>query len=163
MTDVLIERVDFFPEAHLVRMAGNQSTGVISITEPERRAPLNEDRWGAVLRLGFHDVDTTKYSEEENEELRETGYTLFTEEHARIILEWLNKYEDKLYAIYVHCAMGISRSAAVALFVAERYRLPIDDWKTARYNKHVYRTLFNEWTKDPEIQKRILEERERTV
>jgi predicted protein tyrosine phosphatase len=138
-------------------MAGNHFTGVISITEPARQAPVRPEKWGALLRLGFHDIDTTKLTEDENKEIAgEKKYTLFDNEHAHRILQWLDKYDDTLKAIYVHCAMGISRSAAVVTFLAAKYGLEINRAKASSYNRRVYRVLYDEWTKDPKIREQIL-------
>jgi len=42
--------------------------------------------------------------------------------------------------VLVHCHAGISRSAAVAKWIAEKYELPYPE-RYMLYNKHVYRTL----------------------
>lgn len=135
MLNHTIKRVEFFPEHVLVRYPGNPFTGVISITEPHRIARIAEDAWGALLRLAFHDIDNPIQ-----------GYTPFNSKMAQRVFRWLTTYETKLEAIYVHCSLGISRSAAVALFLSERYKLPIDSYKYNRHNSFVYKTLHNLWT-----------------
>ena len=148
-SSVTIEFVDFFPEHKIVGFGGNHSSiGVISITEPGRHALFADDAWSAVLRLQFHDKDRLEDIDQ--------GYVLFDQEHAQEVLTWLQKHENDLRAVYVHCALGASRSAAVALFVAEKYGLRIDRTKASRYNRRVYRVLYDEWTKDPKVRERIL-------
>jgi len=128
-TDSTIERVFFIPERDAVERNGSAFSGMISITEPGRTAPIDSDKWGTVLRLRFHDIDKPYQN-----------YTLFNEKYAKRIVKWLKEYEGTLTVVYVHCAAGISRSAAVAKFIAEVYGLAFDkDYPL--YNKHVYAEL----------------------
>lgn len=146
----MIEVVDFFSEQRLCGFAGNAFTGVISVTEPDRVAKVKDKRWPTVLRLNFHDVDQFR-----------SGYTIFNQGHAERILEWLATWENDLNAVYVHCAMGVSRSAAIAMFIAEKYGLQkkFDYLRASRYNRHVYRTLWELWTSSDEVREEILARR----
>ena len=95
-----------------------------------RPANLKEG-WHSVLRLEFDDIDT-----------EEEPYILFNEAHANRIIEFVTEVRDghEIEGILVHCQAGISRSAAVAKWIAERYQLPFPN-KYSLYNKHVYRVL----------------------
>lgn len=70
----------------------------------------------------------------------------FTESHARQILASVYANKDTIDTIYVHCLMGVSRSAAVALFLTEAFNeITIEDIRRSpycNYNRHVYTTLF---------------------
>jgi len=124
-----IERTAFMSEERACTLPGNSFTGLISITEPDRFALINAEKWGALLRLQFHDVDKPWQN-----------YVLFTENDAQDIIDWLKEYENTLLTVLVHCAQGISRSAAVAKFIAEVYSLDFPK-SYSSYNKHVYNLL----------------------
>jgi len=127
----VIKHVDFFPEDVLVNMPGDEYTGVISICDIDHNVDrLFDHRWAQVLRLKFDDIDHPR-----------PHYHLFTETQARHILQWLEKHAGSLLAIYVHCWAGVSRSAAVARFIARKYGLPFDEAKGKSYNRYVYSML----------------------
>ncbi len=103
---------------------------VISITQPGETVALKEG-WHSVLRLHFHDIDVP-----------EEPYVLFNDQHANEIINFLEDVAEtgEIEGALVHCQAGISRSAAVAKWIAERYGLGFPE-KCMLYNKHVYRTL----------------------
>ena len=127
----MIEAVRHYCEYDLCQLSGKSTIGVISITEPDRFVKeLDEDRWAFVLRLYFHDLDKPWQN-----------YVLFTSEQANEVIDWLQAHADDLNAVYVHCAAGISRSAAVAKFIADVYDCFFDELKGGLFNRHVYRVL----------------------
>ncbi|MGH7857977.1 MAG: hypothetical protein ACREQY_11670 [Candidatus Binatia bacterium] len=79
---------------------------VISIREPGSDMPQipSNDFCRGILRLSFHDRDRLDTPETE----------LFTAEHARRILGFVDGIHGTIDALVVHCEAGISRSAAVA-------------------------------------------------
>jgi len=149
----MINRTNHFSQEDLCRMRGDPAIGVISITAPGELAPLNEDAWSSVLRLQFHDLDEWHVGPEYANQIK------FNLAHAQAILNWLTIYGSTVEAVWVHCALGISRSAAVALFIADRYDIPINRARASSYNKLVYRTLWDRWTSDPKVQQMILDRR----
>lgn len=90
-----------------------------------------KDGWHSVLRLEFDDID-----------VEEEPYIIFNELHAEQIIDFVTEACDshEVEGILIHCQAGISRSAAVAKWIAERYELPFPD-KYMLFNKHVYRVL----------------------
>lgn len=130
------QSVDFLSEKEMQRTISSPLYGVISITDPGRTAALPK-WWGSVLRLQFDDI-------EEVGSFRPYGgrgsYDAFTVEDAQKIKAWLKANENKLAGIYVHCWGGISRSAAVAKYIAEEYGIPFDH-SYDKYNTLVYDTL----------------------
>jgi predicted protein tyrosine phosphatase len=103
---------------------------VISITDVGTDDARLQHGWHDILRLGFDDIDH-----------HVDGYVMCGEFHARAIIEFVTRCNDeKVEGILVHCYAGISRSAAVAKWIAERHGLsfPAD---YDEYNKHVYTTL----------------------
>lgn len=124
-----IKWVSFMSEESACYLDGHAFHGMISITEPGRTAAIHEDKWGALLRLRFHDLDK-----------QWQNYKLFNQHYAERIVKWLKENEDILTTVHVHCAQGISRSAAVAKFIAEVYELEFND-SYDLYNKLVYAEL----------------------
>jgi len=89
------------------------------------------------LMLMFHDIDPSGCGDEFLQ-----NYILFDDDMASRVLDYLIKMEqtENVRACWSHCQAGISRSAGVAKFIADIYKL----WypETYRlYNKHVYSTL----------------------
>lgn len=89
------------------------------------------------LNLKFHDVDFFKNGE------REDGRILFDEALADQVLNFHNEMKAKgVSVVYVHCLMGMCRSAAVA---AALDKIEKDDdhvwFATKRPNMRVYRTI----------------------
>ena len=126
----MIQGVTFTAREIAEDMIPDPDVGVISITDPGPRQAALREGWGAVLRLSFHDLDR-----------QWQNYVLMSSAQARELLTWLEDNEDKLNGIVVHCEAGISRSAAVAKYLCERYGLPVDEADTRFHNKHVYRVL----------------------
>lgn len=107
---------------------------IISMGDPGESKPRYAVDHIDVLRLEFDDVDQEMGDE----------YTLFDYQHARRILDYLKKHEGK--PIVVHCAAGISRSAAVVKFMVDklgytRSERPSNTVKEDYYNGWVYRQL----------------------
>ncbi len=107
---------------------------VISITDSGTDDSRLLSGWHNILRLVFDDIDHD-----------DGEYVLCSEFHARAIIEFVERCNDeKVEGILVHCRAGISRSAAVAKWISERYGMtfPVE---YDQYNKHVYTTLTEEY------------------
>ncbi len=105
---------------------------VISLSEWGAGPAKLKEGWQAVLRLEFHDIE---------QEVPGEPYDLFSEDQARQIIEFVqNARSSGVTGVLVHCRAGISRSAAVAKWIAGKYGLPFpEDYDS--YNKYVYRLL----------------------
>lgn len=68
------------------------------------------------------------------------GYRLFDSYNAVSILKFLKEHQNDTHDVFVHCEAGISRSAAVAKFIAHIYNLPFNETYSV-YNRHVFSTL----------------------
>jgi predicted protein tyrosine phosphatase len=101
---------------------------IISINSDDKLAVLH-DNWVHKLVLIFHDLDKAI-----------EGYSLFTEEQAKEIINFVAAIEKEINILVVHCDAGVSRSAAVAKFIAEKYGLTFQE-NYSIYNKHVYAIL----------------------
>jgi hypothetical protein len=134
-----LDGVDFIDEATAVQLTPSPLYGMVSITDPGHTAPLKEG-WGCgVLRLQFDDTEEAS-SFSPYGSSREIP---FDRQDAQKIIQWLDRCVRQLAYVYVHCFGGISRSAAVAKFIAERYGLPFDH-DYADYNRLVYLILKEE-------------------
>ena len=124
-------------------MAGQPTWGIISITDsPVKGAMSNPAKlvgWRDVFRLEFDDITHAR-----------DGYVLFSSNHARQIIRWATGHQD-LDKIYVHCEMGISRSAAVARFIAVLFNLPFDHHRGRYFNQHVFDLLCRSATFMPSL------------
>lgn len=127
----MIQGVTFVPKWVAENMIPDAQVGIISIVDVGGEVYLREG-WGSVLKMQFDDI-----------ERRWQNYYPMTAKQSEEIVDWLELHEDKLTGVVVHCEQGVSRSAGVAKFIAERYNLYFDkDYKL--YNRLVYRLLANE-------------------
>lgn len=103
---------------------------IISITGSGQPPARLRRGWLRVLRLVFDDVEGPDF-----------GAVPFDMSHAEEILRWLKTVQHKVDTVFVHCHAGMSRSAAVAKFIAERYDLPGGVRGYDAHNQRVYRIL----------------------
>lgn len=109
------------------------SWAVISITGSCTYPTNLKDGWERVLRLEFDDID-----------IEEEPYQMFTEQQAREVIAFVQDCTlCGIDGILVHCHAGVSRSAAVSKWIADRYLLPFPS-SYMLYNKHVYKVLREE-------------------
>lgn len=102
------------------------------VTKESEQFELNES-WNRSLQLVFEDTDDIEDPK------------CFNEDHAKQILDFIINNLDDIANLQIHCLMGISRSAAIALFINENIlnNLIPDLAKSAyvNYNRHIYSTL----------------------
>ena len=131
----MIEKVVFVPRVVAQRLRPGAGAVLISIVdEPAQLQP----GWQDVLTLRFDDVDA-----------EQEGMQLFDAAMAAQVLAFADRHQDSQDSIelVVHCTAGQSRSAAVALFLAERFGVQCwkesrrVDWRWPNYNRLVYRVL----------------------
>jgi predicted protein tyrosine phosphatase len=111
---------------------------LISIHDRSEEPLTPQEGWAAVLVQRFHDTD--------GEQL---GLEVFSDAQARELLDFVER-EQRCTELVVHCSLGQSRSAAVALYLSEKYGVPCfkeqvrvtwEKWRI--YNRLVYRRLHN--------------------
>jgi predicted protein tyrosine phosphatase len=143
-----LQSVTWLSEAACLEAPPSEHTAILSITEPGRTAPL-ADGWGAVWRFQFADAE---WDDAMIQRLGERGQQFDPDargfpsaRHARQILAALEdlKAKPEIAHLMVHCHRGQRRSAAVAKFIAWRYRLPFDHGYDG-YNRTVLRLLIEE-------------------
>jgi predicted protein tyrosine phosphatase len=101
---------------------------IISISEPNSALP-NIKKEGThlidtPLFLQFSDVDVRQYGKME-EYLkhgdRKLPYVVFNDEHAKKIIDFVERWKDKVSLFVVHCSGGLSRSAGVGMALNDIY------------------------------------------
>lgn len=130
----MIKRVIFVSRSKAENSFGFADCAVISISEPNGFLGFADlkDGWYEVLRTEFDDVDPATCSDPSNK--------FMTMHQARMIAAFVDSVAPEVNLIMVHCKAGISRSAAVAKWIAERHGLPFDH-RYESYNRHVYKLL----------------------
>lgn len=103
----MIASVDFVPRNSAVLPQAAENIAVISIKGP-LDLPLQLAPFGRLLRLEFQDVNSPE------------DVWAFDKNHAAEIIDFIASLhaEANEYLCTVHCKAGISRSAAIALYVA---------------------------------------------
>ncbi len=129
----MISSVSFVNQATAESMVPRADWAMISITgynpcDVPNQARLHPN-WQEVLRLEFDDVSS------QGDHLHG-----ITPHQAGQVIAFLDAVQDMVEKIVVHCLAGVSRSAGVAKFVAERYGLDFDH-TYGMYNRLVYDTL----------------------
>ncbi|MHB8833318.1 MAG: hypothetical protein ACYC9V_09105 [Desulfobacteria bacterium] len=125
-----VRKVTWIPQHDAEDLLPVYGLGMISITGTDRRRARLRKGWRDILRLVFDDIEAPV-----------ADYVLFDDRMADRIIDWLYRVDDRVEEIIVHCSAGISRSAAVARFVAERYGIEEFDFDYRSYNLHVYDLL----------------------
>lgn len=130
----MVKRVKFVSRSQAESNLGNADCAVISISEPNSFLGLADLRegWFEVLRMEFDDVDP--------DTCRDLSNKFMTIHQAHVIAAFVDSVAPNVSSIMVHCKAGVSRSAAVAKWIAERYGLPFDH-HYKYYNQHVYKLL----------------------
>lgn len=127
----MIKTVCFIPQYVAETIDSDNSTAMISIRSPNFEVNLMSG-WNYLHISEFNDIDTKMFP-----------WKLFDKDQARAMIDFLDDLPDHVDAVIVHCEAGISRSAAVALFIRDYYgaELKVLNRDTECYNRHVRRTL----------------------
>lgn len=132
-----MKSVVFYPRAIAEKLQPTGSEVIVSIHDRVQGPAALQTGWKDVLFLSFHDTDVAK-----------DGYDLFNEEQAGQVIDFIARHAD-VERIVVHCNMGVSRSAAVAMFIADQQdrnlfqqgRAFFHPDRPPQYNRLVYSTL----------------------
>jgi predicted protein tyrosine phosphatase len=116
-----IRQVSYTSRQHAESLAGNPGTAVISITDPGQTEAQLSSQFKDVLRVAFYDAEPA------DEYLPAPIPGMFDQMMARAIGSFAEKLQNAPgdTAIIVHCEHGISRSAAVALFIEALSTAPL--------------------------------------
>jgi predicted protein tyrosine phosphatase len=128
----MLNKVMFVNRNAAENTPGFEDWALISITELGSTKANLIDGWYAVHRSEFDDA------------IPQHGLSkstvLITEDHAMDIVDFVYSIAPHAKGVMVHCKGGVSRSAAVAKWIAITFNLPFNhDYK--EYNKYVYHQM----------------------
>ena len=133
-------RVQFFPRQVIEGMPhGDPRAALISITSPGDAPARLPDGWAAVLRLVFDDV-TPPFPLLIRAGAPVPEIIPFDTSLAAKVLAFVEALPSHVDRILVHCKAGVSRSPAVAQFLAEKYGYLLQG-RTDGANPHVLSVL----------------------
>lgn len=141
-------KISYCSEAVCLTIVPNKNAALISITEPNREAPIVTEGWGALLRVRFLDAELEKdmivrlQEKNKNFSLKNKGFP--HREVSEQVIEFLRSIKNQITIdeIIVHCKAGQRRSAAVAKYAAEMFNAEFDH-SYDQYNVMVYELLRN--------------------
>jgi predicted protein tyrosine phosphatase len=111
-------------------LPGKQNWSLISISDPFHYPASLQHGWHSVLRLEFSDILHPS-----------KPLVLFSAEDALKIVAFVDQADMAgCEGVLVHCKAGVSRSAAIAKWIAFRYGLA-SEYSFAGHNAHIYSTL----------------------
>lgn len=133
-----LRRVSFWPRPMLELITPPTNSVLISVYDVSQDPLDAHAGWKDVLKLRFHDTDG-----------QQLGLEVFSNAQARAVLKFL-KTNEQAEQIFVHCAAGQSRSAAIAMFIGDTQGVPVFKQNAplssnyAFHNRKVYRVLLDE-------------------
>ncbi|HEY0562972.1 MAG TPA: hypothetical protein VGD04_06570 [Methylophilus sp.] len=133
----MIDKVIFVPRANIEAIEGWKHWAVISIIEPGHKQVKLGKGWSHTLHMVFHDLDPERYADLTDSEESQNFMTI---EQATMIVKFVRGLPDDTEGIVVQCLAGVSRSAAIAKWIAGQYRIPFSKHYD-KYNKHVYKLM----------------------
>jgi predicted protein tyrosine phosphatase len=126
---VPLKRIAFMSREKAERMIGRSNMAIISITESGVEPADLRGQWGAVLRIQFDD-----------REYEDPQLITFDDSHAEQIARFIESMPRGIDELHVHCWAGVSRSAAVAMCIANQLGIGLDG-DTEFHNRLVHRVL----------------------
>ncbi|HIH2745396.1 TPA: hypothetical protein ACYLN4_001076 [Burkholderia lata] len=109
--------IAFYTWWEMIHRQGNPAGIVVSIRNPGAQLPEFEPGWKAIHYETFHDIDS-RFHDFQMMTYRQAFRTaVFVERQAR---------REEINEIAIHCQDGVSRSAAVAVAVAERLGVSLE-------------------------------------
>ncbi|MBF0345135.1 MAG: dual specificity protein phosphatase family protein [Nitrospirae bacterium] len=120
---------------------------IISITGTDDDIAKLHPTWKYRLNIQADDLEGPMNNDEEEisylEELYKHCY--FKKIHADAINNFISMILDSgVQTLYIHCLMGISRSASVAKYVAERFNLEFPE-NYSFHNRRIFRLLIESY------------------
>ena len=128
----MLNKVMFVNRNAAENTPGFKDWALISITELSTTKATLLDGWYAIHRSEFDD--------EIPQQGMSKSIVLMTPIHAMEIVDFVYSTAPHVEGLMVHCKAGVSRSAAVAKWIANTFKLPFNNNYTA-YNKYVYHQL----------------------
>ena len=136
-----IDRITVLSRGQARTMQPMAGSAIISINSLTENAAELQPGWDARLTLFFDDADDIR-----------SGLKCFDVDMARQVLDFVREHIPKQRLLYVHCTMGNSRSAGMAIALSETFGLACFKEGMGRlgaswphYNRLVYRVLMDEY------------------
>lgn len=126
---VSLKDVVFISRDEAEQILAEPSLAVISIRTPGSKQP-NLDKFKHLLILEFCDLDV----------LLSNKFPIFDRDMAKKVVRFVDEVAPQVKTIICHCEAGVSRSAAIAKYIAEKFLLNFPA-RYSLYNKKVYQTL----------------------
>jgi predicted protein tyrosine phosphatase len=140
-------KIQVFNELEIQRVVTEEKHIVISIQDPscEFVTLPNQSSRLDYLGLKFYDIDDV-YISNFDEWCNERKITGFNKNDAKLILDFVMKWKDKIDLILVNCCSGISRSSAIAGALSKILN-GNDEFYFKHYipNRLVYRYILEEY------------------
>ena len=134
------ENIKIFSRKQIEKLAQSSfqpKTALISVRDPDTESPKLKHKPLWILQLVFDDI-----SSDEIEDYKGKEYTLFDEDMAEKIADFVTLHKEKVEMIICQCEYGQSRSAAIAAALYEFfYKSGVEIFADDRYypNKLVFR------------------------
>lgn len=125
----MLQHVTFCSQFIAEQFAPTRKMACISITSPGKPDAVLKSGWGALLRIAFHDIGPDAL-----------GQKPFSREQAHQLREFIHQLAPDIAHLVVHCHAGLSRSPAVARYVAKHYKLAFPA-NCRTYNRWVFQLL----------------------
>lgn len=123
------QKIKFMSRSSMNYLKPESDAIVISITSPGLEHIKFKEGFKDVLLLEFDNVDRLM-----------NGMVRFSLSHAKDIMTFVQKHQEDASTIYVNCLQGESRSAALAHFLADYYKMQIEG-NLSKEQKWVYEVM----------------------
>lgn len=124
----MYQKIEFMSKMAAQCLEPNDKTIVISIANSGQE-PARLGNFKDILYLNFDHIEHLMIN-----------HIRFSSTHAQEILDFVEKNKENTDNIVVHCLMGESRSAAVALFLSQHLGLELHQ-NTSKHNQWVVKVL----------------------
>jgi len=118
-----MRKIIFLPKKEAERIIPCSYECIISMRDPGEKVNLHSS-WDKCLTIECDDLDPDELKAIGRSDLAASAQ-LFTSDHAREILDFVLSLQSKTDTLYVHCKAGVSRSAAVAIFLGTYFDVPV--------------------------------------
>jgi predicted protein tyrosine phosphatase len=140
----MIKEIVFMSQNKAERLNPSSSSAIISITDPGKKANLRG--WSNILTLQFDDLCPEELILINRKDLLNNS-KLFDGGHARQIYLFVKGLPDHVNTLFIHCKAGVSRSTALAYFIADKLGASVlnESGERSNPNPHVVKVMMENW------------------
>ena len=135
-------QIKFIARYYAEQLAPRNTTALIAIIDPDKGPISTWEQWKYKILVRCRDIDPLKLSD--NGQTRENRQP-FTHREAMAIVEFIRSLPPRIDTIIAHCEAGISRSAAVAVFLHEKFPSSTLYQSAPLYNRYIRAVLDAVW------------------